>query len=141
MTEAFTLDRIYIHLKPDERALAMEGGAAFWAGIEERRDLDQGRLMGISNQSADWDHWERHPAGEEVLTLLSGEMELVLDLPGGEQRTLLVPGQTCVVPCGAWHRGIVRKPGQLLFVTPGAGTEHRPVADRQAFTGRGRATI
>jgi len=127
MTEAFTLDSTYIHLRPDERALAMEGGARFWAGIEGRRDLDEGRLMGSTGQNADWDHWERHPAGDEILVLLAGELELVLDTDRGEQRAVLKAGQTFIVPKGVWHRGIVKEPGQLLFVTPGAGTEHRPV--------------
>ena len=36
-------------------------------------------------------------------------------------------GQTLVIPTGIWHRGIVRLPGELLFITAGAGTEHRPV--------------
>lgn len=128
MVETFTLDSTYIHLGPDDSARAMEGGDSFWAGIAERRDLDQGRLMGTTGQSADWDHWERHPAGDEILTLLSGEMELVLEAAGREQRAVLKPGQTFIVPRGVWHRGIVKKPGQLMFLTPGAGTEHRPVA-------------
>jgi mannose-6-phosphate isomerase-like protein (cupin superfamily) len=51
----------------------------------------------------------------------------VLDLPGGEQRAVIRPGQSFVVPRGVWHRGIVRQPGELMFITPGAGTEHRPV--------------
>ena len=33
--QAFSLDSTYIHLRPDESALAMEGGAKFWAGIAE----------------------------------------------------------------------------------------------------------
>jgi hypothetical protein len=39
----------------------------------------------------------------------------------------LTAGQTFVVPRGVWHRGIVRQPGELMFITPGAGTDHRPV--------------
>jgi mannose-6-phosphate isomerase-like protein (cupin superfamily) len=116
MNPAFTLDSTYIHLRPDESALAMEGGAKFWQGIEERHD-----------QSKDWDHWERHPAGDEILTLLSGEMTIVLETDGGEQRTTIKPGETFIVPKGVWHRGIVTAPGRLMFVTPGAGTEHKPV--------------
>jgi quercetin dioxygenase-like cupin family protein len=127
MAGVFTLDGIYVHLKPDDSARAMEGGDRFWATIQQRTDLDEGRLMGVTGQSSDWDHWERHPAGEEILTLLSGEMELVLDMEGGEQRTVLRAGETFVVPRGIWHRGIVTEAGRLMFVTPGAGTEHRPV--------------
>ena len=128
MNPAFSLDSTYIHLRPDESALAMEGGSKFWAGIADRSDLEQGRLMGSTDQKADWPHWERHPAGDEILTLISGELELVLDTPGGESRAVLKPGQTFIVPRGIWHRGIVKAPGQLMFITPGAGTEHRPVA-------------
>lgn len=128
MANAFTLDGTYIHLKPDDGARAMEGGDRFWATIRDRSDLDEGRLMGVTVQSRDWDHWERHPAGEEILTLLSGEMELILDLPGGEQRVVLKAGETFIVPRGIWHRALVKEAGRLMFVTPGAGTEHRPVA-------------
>jgi hypothetical protein len=31
------------------------------------------------------------------------------------------------VPRNTWHRALVKKPGKLMFITPGAGTEHRPV--------------
>jgi mannose-6-phosphate isomerase-like protein (cupin superfamily) len=108
----------------------MEGGTRFWAGIEGRRDLGHGRLMGSTSQNADWNHWERHPAGDEILVLLSGELELVLDTERGEERASLKAGQAFIVPKAVWHRGIVKKPGQLMFLTPGAGTEHRPVASR-----------
>lgn len=128
MAKVFTLDGTYIHLTPDDSARAIEGGDPFWATIQERSDLDEGRLMGVTGQGKDWDHWERHPAGEEILTLLSGEMELILDMEGGEQRAVLKAGQTFIVPRGIWHRAIVREAGRLMFVTPGAGTEHRPVA-------------
>jgi mannose-6-phosphate isomerase-like protein (cupin superfamily) len=127
MTEVFSLNATYVHLRPDDSALALKGGAEFWAGIEDRRDLEQGRLMGALPQTADWDHWERHPAGEEILILLSGELEIVLQTEAGEERAVLTPGRTLVVPTGIWHRGIVRKSGELLFVTAGAGTEHKPV--------------
>ena len=111
----------------------MEGGAKFWQGIEERHDLEHGRLMGSTDQSKDWDHWERHPAGDEILTLLSGEMIIVLETDGGEQRATIKPGETFIVPRGVWHRGIVKAPGRLMFVTPGAGTDRssRPRSCRQ----------
>jgi mannose-6-phosphate isomerase-like protein (cupin superfamily) len=127
MSQAFSLDSTYILLRPDESAHAMKGGAAFWTGIESLQDLDHGRLMGSTSQTTDWDYWERHLAGDEILTLLSGELELVLDTPRGEERTLLKAGQTFIVPKGTWHRGIVKKPGQLMFLTPCTNAEHRPV--------------
>jgi len=32
-----------------------------------------------------------------------------------------------LVPRDAWHRFIVRTPGDGLFITPGSGTQHRLV--------------
>ncbi|MCX7365637.1 MAG: cupin domain-containing protein [Alphaproteobacteria bacterium] len=128
MNAPFSLGSTYIHLRSDDSALAMQGGDKFWAGIAQRNDLDTGRLMGITAQSKDWDHWERHPAGDEILVLLSGELELVIDTDAGERRNVVKAGETFVMPKGLWHRGIVRAPGELMFITPGAGTEHRPIA-------------
>jgi hypothetical protein len=51
----------------------------------------------------------------------------VLDTAGGESRVVLKSGQPFIVPRSVWHRGIVKTPGQLMFITPGAGTKHRPV--------------
>jgi mannose-6-phosphate isomerase-like protein (cupin superfamily) len=127
MSEAFKLDSTYIHLRPDESAISMEGGDKFWADIDERRDLNQGRFMGVVMQSTDWDHWERHPAGDEILVLLSGEMDLLLEQAGKVERTTMRTGQTFIVPKGVWHHGVVKKPGRLMFITPGAGTEVRHV--------------
>lgn len=128
MNAPFSLGSTYIHLRSDDSALAMQGGDKFWAGIAQRNDLDTGRLMGITAQSKDWDHSERHPAGDEILVLLSGELELVIDTDAGERRNVVKAGETFVMPKGLWHRGIVRAPGELMFITPGAGTEHRPIA-------------
>lgn len=127
MDKPFSLKSTYLHLRPDDGAAAMDGGDTFWAGIDGRSELDRGRLMGTLRQAADWDHWERHPAGDEILTLLSGKLEIVLETDVGERRATIEAGETFIVPRGLWHRGIVHKAGELMFITPGAGTEHRPV--------------
>ena len=127
MEAPFSLCSTYLHLRPDDAAVAMQGGDAFWRGIAQRNDLDGGRLMGVTLQTADWNHWERHPAGDEILVLLSGRLELVLETAAGERRATIEAGQSFVVPKGLWHRGIVPEAGEVMFITPGAGTEHRPV--------------
>jgi len=127
MSDAFKLANSYLHLRPDDSAEILSGGQEFWARDIHRPELRTGRLMGAVDQLDDWSHWERHPSGDEILTLLSGAMTLVLEEPAGERRVDLAPGDTLVVPRGVWHRGIVRAPGRLLFITPGAATDHRPV--------------
>ena len=68
-----------------------------------------------------------HPAGDELVYLLSGAMELVLDAPGGEQVVALGERQAIIIPPGVWHRARILRAGDALFVTRGAGTQHRPV--------------
>lgn len=128
MSKAFDLASAYVNLRPDDSASVLKVGPRFWATIDKRADLDDGRLMGTTPQKKDWPHWERHPAGDEILTLLSGELVMVLETPRGTRRVPLKAGQTFVVPKGLWHRAEVRKKGVLMFITPGAGTEHRPVS-------------
>lgn len=93
-------------------------------------DGREGRLVCITPQSATWDTWERHPAGEEVVVLLSGRVDLVQDFDGDERVVALRPGQAAVNPAGVWHTARVHEPGAALFITPGAGTEHKPAAVR-----------
>ena len=127
MSRAFALDSTYVNLRPDDSATVLKIGPRFWATVEKRTDLDSGRLVGVTPQKADWPIWERHPAGDEILILLSGELQIVLEVKGRARRTALKAGQPFVVPRGTWHRALVKKPGKLMFITPGAGTEHRPV--------------
>ncbi|HWE68348.1 MAG TPA: cupin domain-containing protein [Acidimicrobiales bacterium] len=90
-------------------------------------DGDEGRLVCVTEQAATWDSWERHPAGEEVVVLLSGRIDVIQDRPDGEHVVALHAGQAMVNPKGVWHTARVHEPGRALFITPGRGTEHRPV--------------
>jgi quercetin dioxygenase-like cupin family protein len=75
----------------------------------------------------DWSTWERHPAGEELVVLISGKAELILEQDGGEEHatTLARPGEFVLVPRGVWHTARVQERCAMLFVTPGEGTENR----------------
>src|SRR5262249_60959406 len=72
------------------------------------------------------DEWEMHPGGDEVLYLLAGALDVVLDEPAGERTFGLERGQACLVPRGVWHRLVLRRPSGLLFITPPRGTRHPP---------------
>ena len=64
MSKAFTLDSTYVNLRPDDSATTLKIRPRFWASVEKRTDLGDGRLMGVTLQKADWLHWERHPGGD-----------------------------------------------------------------------------
>jgi mannose-6-phosphate isomerase-like protein (cupin superfamily) len=76
----------------------------------------------------DWPTWERHPAGDELVLLLSGEATLVLQTEHGEEAvTLREPGTYVIVRKGTWHTARTSTPTRMVFITPGEGTENRPV--------------
>jgi mannose-6-phosphate isomerase-like protein (cupin superfamily) len=122
----FDLAATYVQLDDGPQALPVDVDDEFWATIDRRPELRGGRLVGTFHNATDWDIWEMHPAGDEVVCLLTGAVDVVLDEPEGERVVELRAGQTCIVPRGVWHRAIVREAGDTLHITRGEGTQHRP---------------
>lgn len=120
----------YLHVRDGARTDAIPVSDAFWEELArgEHPQLDQGRLLSAFTFSEAWGTWERHPAGEELVMLLSGAATLVLE-ESGQQRAVQLsrPGSYVLVPTNAWHTARTDIPTTLLFLTPGLGTEHRPV--------------
>jgi mannose-6-phosphate isomerase-like protein (cupin superfamily) len=119
----------YLHVRDDGCTQAVAVDASFWSDVAEGRhpQLDEGRLMSAFTFSAPWPTWERHPAGEELVILLSGSATVVLELDDGERSVeLRRPGDFVLVPPGTWHTAKTAVTTTMLFLTPGAGTEHRP---------------
>ena len=119
-----------IHLGLGSRAMPIDGFAwdpdvleAYSAATAE--DGDDGRLVMIFPSDASWTHWERHPAGEEVVICLSGRMTVRRQLDGGDDAIDLGPGEAMINPRNVWHTADVTEPGRMMAITPGAGTEHR----------------
>jgi len=64
---------------------------------------------------------------EKLCAWCSGKLDLVLQEGRSDRVVELDAGQAFLVPFGTWHRFLVKTPGELLFVTPGKGTQHRPL--------------
>lgn len=124
---SFDLADTYVHLTDGPAARPLEVGQDFWAKIATDKELQEGRLLTLLPMSNDWSHWEMHPAGDEVVVLLSGAVDLILEEEGGERRVELRGREAYVIPQGRWHRAVVHRPGDALFVTRGAGTQHRAI--------------
>jgi mannose-6-phosphate isomerase-like protein (cupin superfamily) len=124
--DAFDPTTTYVDLAPSG-ATAIPVTETFWPDMIEGRLALKGRLVS-AYEIHDFPHWERHPAGEELIVMLSGAMDIILEEPGGLRTVSVGAGQAFLVPKNVWHRGIVRAPGRALFVTEGAGTEHKPIA-------------
>jgi mannose-6-phosphate isomerase-like protein (cupin superfamily) len=105
----------------------MPGGDAFWNNMPASVEHGEGWLIGAYEMHQDTSNWEMHPEGDELLVLLSGALDIVLDEASGHRTIALETGQTCLVPRGTWHRQVVRQPAVELGLTYGRGTQHRPV--------------
>ena len=72
---------------------------------------------------------EMHPDADELLYLISGRIEVLLELDDGDRSVEVEPGQALVVRRGVWHRVLLQEPSRLVHVTPGPGGDHRPLTE------------
>ena len=121
----FDLESTYVNLVGGDAATRLEVTEDFWPRLVAG-EYDVERLMGVLSIDRDT-HWEMHPEGEELLTVLTGRMVVVLEEPGGEREIELPAGKTCLLPRGTWHRLCAKEPGRLLFITAGKDTQMRPL--------------
>jgi len=131
----FDLRSTFVHLGVEADAVPLPDFRwtdEYLASYDERfaADGERGRLVMMGELDASWDTWERHPAGQEVVVLLSGRADLIQEIDGAEHRVELHPGQAVINPTGVWHTADVHEPGRGLFITPGSGTETRPRSER-----------
>ena len=120
-----------IHLGLGAKAIAEPRftGCEWYESYGERHadDLDEGRLVSLFRFEQSWTSWEMHPAGEEVVCCLQGEMTLHQQLPDGTAVSYeLGPGEYAINPRGAWHTADTAGPTVALFITAGKETTNRP---------------
>ena len=106
-----------------------DGDMSWYAGYSERHASDgvEGRLVTMHTFSDSWDVWEMHPLGTEVVLCTSGEITLHQEKADGTTATVTLTEREYIVnEPGTWHTADVDGPATALFITAGAGTEHRP---------------
>lgn len=105
------------------------GELAWYEGYVDRHATDgaEGRLVAMHSFAEDWDSWEVHPNGAEVVLCLDGAITVHQEHADGSTGTVeLTTGQYAINPPGTWHTADVADSARVLFITPGLGTEHRP---------------
>jgi len=127
----FELGGTYVQLRDGGATAQVEAGNDFWARLPGRPELADGRLVWAAAQVRDSANWEMHPQGDEMLYLLSGAIDLVVQVGEAERTVTLLPNNACVVPKGIWHRIVVQKPANVLAITPSLGTQQRPVETKR----------
>ncbi len=125
----------YIHLARDGTGQVVPGGGAFWSlAADEMARFDDGWLVSEFTFSENWNCWEVHPAGDELVYLLSGEIELLLQLPSGTTATHISERGAILVPwvSGIPHESYVRAVCCSSLVVPEPST-NRPAGPNRCI--------
>ncbi|NNF56261.1 MAG: cupin [Acidimicrobiales bacterium] len=104
------------------------GEMSWYEGYGARHGSDgvEARLVSMHTFTEDWDVWEMHPKGAEVVLCTAGTMELVQELNGEEVITAVSAGEYAINQPGTWHTANVSSSATAVFITAGEGTTHRP---------------
>jgi uncharacterized cupin superfamily protein len=128
---AKALDRFPVHLGLGAIAVSQPEftGMAWYDAYGSRNAADgaEGRLVSMHTFDCDWDSWEMHPAGDELVICTSGAMTIIQQFPEGHQaRVALGAGDYAINPPGVWHTADIVQTATAVFITAGFGTEGRP---------------
>ncbi len=128
----FTLRTQLIHLGVGATAEVQpefDGSMEWYDGYGQRHGNDgvEGRLVSMHTFTEDWDVWEVHPLGSEIVLCTQGEMTLHQEPPDGEPSSVTITaGEYAINAPGVWHTADVAQNATAVFITAGLGTEHRP---------------
>ncbi|MEM8497392.1 MAG: cupin [Pseudomonadota bacterium] len=96
-------------------------------GTRNGSDGKEGRLVSMHTFTIDWDTWEMHPVGSEVVLCVDGAIVLHQEAADGSITTVsLEKGEYTVNPPGVWHTADIENSATAVFITAGEGTEIRP---------------
>ena len=134
MTEKIFTDftENYVSLGKNGDIETFEGGDKFWSLAGEKLDaIGENWLITEFYFDEDWKTWEMHPNGEEIVYLLSGSMDLILEKDGVLQTIELRSKGLVIIPRNTWHTVKVFEAGNMLVITLGKETQVKNVEQNQ----------
>ena len=121
------LSSTFVVMGPDQSATQVPVTPTVYQELDRRFGSFKGHsLVAMHTFESDWPTWEIHPKGDEIVVLVSGKAEFVLEKQAG-RIVLDKPGDFVIVPRGTWHTAKIAARTVLLFVTPGEGTENKAI--------------
>lgn len=127
--DRFNLESTFVVFGSNGDATPVPVTETFFDDLTKQFGDFEGHLL-VSQYSfdKDWDSWERHPHGEELVCLMTGKVTLILEKDGVEKTVPLEQsGSYVLIKRGTWHTAKVFEPSKMLFITYGEGTENRPL--------------
>jgi len=129
MSNPLSITSTYVVMDESGNAVPVPKSVTFFEDLKQQfGDFKGKRLISHFTFERDWDTWEMHPAGDEFVCLLSGQVEFILEQNSGETKVKMSkPGEFVIVPRGVWHTAKIDASTSMLFFTPGEGTQNRPL--------------
>jgi oxalate decarboxylase/phosphoglucose isomerase-like protein (cupin superfamily) len=132
---ADNLQSTYLRLRPDSSIEKLPADATFWPRLMSGQlgNFQHEYLVTSYNCNGDWASWEMHPNGDEIVCLLTGRVDFILESADGQHSTMELsqPGSFAFVPRGTWHTAKNAGNATLLFITAGEDTQHRPAEEQR----------
>jgi len=124
--DSYDATATYVHLGAGAESSVIPVTDDFWATIDQRTELQTGRLVTATTVDDDWDMWEMHPNGDELIVVTEGKVRLHLDDGTTVSQVTVEAPEFVMMPAGTWHTADTLGPARLLIVTWGEGTQGRP---------------
>ena len=119
------LSSTYIRLKNNAHAERIPVTPEFWPDLISGRlgDFHHEYLVTHLSFTEDWTTWEIHPNGDEIVILVNGSAEMIMEIADGEvSQSLQNPGDFAFVTSNTWHTANITSPCSMIFITAGEGT-------------------
>ncbi len=100
-------------------------GPSFEAYISNYCASGPGRLIMVETTTSDWQHWECHTLGDEIVIVLEGRADFIQQVSGEKVILPVQAGSAIINPKGVWHTADVSESLKAIYMTPCKGTEHR----------------
>ena len=124
--EPIDLTQTYTLLHASGEVEQVKGGERFWEAPRPIKDrIGQHWLLYESYYRRDWNEWVMHPACDELIYLLSGSMNIVLDLGNNENIIKLNSNDLATIPRSIWHTVKIHSPCHVLNISRELDTKHR----------------
>ena len=125
---ALDLQENCIYMARDGNMRSHAKTAEFFRTSGRSLEFMDGRTLALhcvsSPEDVHYPVWEMHPAGDELLILVSGSLSVDLRDGQTERAVPLPPRAAFIVRAGIWHRLVVHEPSLLIAVTRRHNTVH-----------------
>ncbi|MBI4852108.1 MAG: cupin [Acidobacteria bacterium] len=123
------LQSTYVVIEPTQKTTLVDVTPTVFQDLEKNFGNFQNHLLvSCISFDKDWPTWEIHPEGDEIVYLLSGRAEILLEKENViETLEVNKPSLYIIIPKNTWHTAKIHTPTTMIFITPGQNTQNRPI--------------